>query len=472
MIQRLLSQLVLPVIVIGLGVGGLLWLSAKETPPDRVASQPPPLLVETIALPTSVTAFPIQGSGNVVPHREVTLSAEVAGAIIAKGETIESGRHVRAGTPLLQIDPQRFELQVNELDSELKQVAADIKQLQTEESGLDGLIKLAQQELKIAEIASKRLTGLATKNAITDSEREAVERTELQARNALRLLENRKDAIPIRRERLEAQRKLTEFQRDQAQLNLTRTGITAPFDGIITVVAVEKGNYVQTGDMLLKLEDTSSVDVECSLRMEDLYWLWTSESATPQRSRTQSVQPASVSNANQASNQYEVPAINADVSCEIAGEKFHWNGVLSRYENGGVDRKTRTIACRVTVTNPLRKDSTKGPPTLMRGMFVTVTLRVTPKDRLWRIPNRAVQPNGQVWSVKDERLRVHRVQKAKMLPDAVLVRAQEIDLQQGDRISVTQLVTPVDGSQVRELKIDDAVAPAQTREPDSDEVRR
>jgi len=454
MIRRLISQLVLPIVVVGIGVAGLFWLSAKDAPPERVAKLPPPLLVETIALPKEVSRFPILVSGNVVPRCEVTLSAEVSGAIIVKGEAINAGRHVRVGTPLLQIDPRRFELQVNEFDSELKQVAADIKQLKTEESGINSLIELAERELALAESASKRLNTLANKNAVTDSELDAVERTELQARNALRLLKNRHESIPIRMERLEAQQKLTQFKRDQAKLDLSRTRITAPFDGIIAVIAVEKGNYVQSGDMLLKLEETSTVDVECSLRMEDLNWLWSSAEVAAPASNDKSVQPGSVDGVGHVDNRFEVPTINADVTCEIGGDTFHWPGTLSRYENGGIDRMTRTIACRVTVANPLRKGSKNGPPTLMRGMFVTVTLQVTPREKLWRIPMRAVQPNGQVWSVNEDRLRSHKVSPSKVLPDAVLVRANQTDLKVGDRLVVTQLVTPVNGSPVRVVSVD------------------
>ena len=110
MFQRLLSQIFLPVLIIAIGVSGLLWLSAKDAPPERVAKQPAPLLVETIELQPGVSSFQIHVGGNVVPRREVTLSAEVAGVVVFKGDAVESGRHVQKGTPLLQIDPARFEL--------------------------------------------------------------------------------------------------------------------------------------------------------------------------------------------------------------------------------------------------------------------------------------------------------------------------------------------------------------------------
>jgi multidrug efflux pump subunit AcrA (membrane-fusion protein) len=424
----------------------MLWLSAKDAPPDRVARQPTAPLVETVELKADVGRFAIHVNGNVVPCREITLSAEVAGNVIFKGEPIESGRHVLKGTTLLQIDPARFELQVSALGSELKQVDADIRRLAIEEEGTKSLIQLAQREAEIAMAALNRLKTL--KNAVTDAQLESVERTELQARTALSLLVNQRDLIPIQRERLQAQRMLTELKQQQAQLNLDRTRIVAPFTGVITAVMVEQSNYVQTGDVLFMLEDTSAVDVECSLRLDDLYWLWDSNAANV------SPRISSITHAEKTDDPgsaFEVPPANAVVTGEVAGREFQWRGVLARYEGRGVDRKTRTVPCRVTVSEPLRVGAVDGPPTLMRGMFVTVTLDVMPRTRLWRIPTRAIQPDGQIWTVVDGKLRVHSVKPAKVLPDSVLVRADSTDFKAGDRLVVTQLVTPLDGIRIREL---------------------
>ncbi len=471
MFQRLLSQIFLPVLIVAIGVGGLLWLSAKDAPPERVAKQPAPLLVETIELQPGVSDFQIRVGGNVVPQREATLSAEVAGMVIFKGDAVESGRHVQKGTSLLQIDPARFNLQVAELGSELKQADADLRRLEIDEEGTKALIQLAQREADIATSASKRLKSLAAKNAVTESELEAVERTELQARNALRVLFNVRDSIPIRRERLQAQQQLTELKQQQAQLNLDRTRIVAPFTGVITAVHVEQNNYVQTGDVLLKLEDTSAVEVECSLRMDDLYWLWNANGSdgksyglnnrdnptavSPTDPGLENVAGAARSEAPaNAGNAFEVPAADATVICDIAGRKFHWKGKLSRYEGRGINRKTRTVACRIRVSEPVRAEATDGPPTLMRGMYVTVALNVSPRVRLLRIPTRAIQPDGQVWTVEDGLLRVHSVKPAKVLPDSVVVRADSTNLKAGDRVVITQLVTPFDGSRVREITTD------------------
>ena len=477
-LRHLLTELTLPALIVALGTGGLMWLSAEDAPPARVARQPPPLPVETVTLQDADLEFPIHVNGNVVPHREVTLSSEVAGAVVFKNGNVDGGRHVPAGLPLLQIDPERYRLQVDALESELEQVVADLRRLSTEEEGTGALIRLVEREAEITAAASRRLAALAEKGVATDEDKDLVERAELQARNTLRVLVNERELMPVRRERLEAQKKLIELRRQQAQLNLDRCRFVAPFAGALAEVHVEQGDYVQAGDPLLTLEDTSSVDVECSLQMEDLYWLWNSKSRsavdTGQAGEIGESEPpaepdevavadrdVAVASGEAAGNVYEVPSAAATVTATVAGRQFHWSGRLTRFQGRGVNRRTRTVLCRVTVDRPVRSDMEDGPPALLRGMFVTVTLHVAPRTPLLRLPAAAVQPDGQVLTVVDKVLRVHTVQIARRLPASVLVRADSTQLRPGDRLVVTQVTTPLDGSPVRELPGNLSAMPAE-----------
>ncbi len=440
MLQRILTTFIAPALIISIGLLAFFWLRAHSEPPPRERQPPIPPLVQTIVLQSTETRFDIRVGGNVVPHREVTISAEVSGAIVSKATEAKGGRHVRQGVPLLQIDPAKYLLAVKEFDGEKNQILEDLRRVDVEESGTVALIEIAEQESQLATQELARLRSLKSKNAATDTDVDRAASAELKARNALRVLHNIRELIPVRRERLQVQLKLVGLRRQQAQRDLDRTQITAPFDGIITSAAVEQGNFVQSGDVLLKIEETASVEVDCSLRTDDLYWLWNS-SASP---------PAAENNEDADRVFFEVPAADATVTYDVAGREFAWQGRLSRYEGGGIDRKTRTVTCRVVVVKPKRGDAGDGPPALMRGMYVTVSLGVTPRIRLWKIPNRAVRPNGQIWTVEDGQIRIHEVQAARVLPDAVLVRVESTDLKAGDRMVVSQLATAFDGMQVRE----------------------
>ncbi|MBP89688.1 MAG: hypothetical protein CMJ64_23770 [Planctomycetaceae bacterium] len=442
MLRRALSTILAPVIIITAGLLAFFWLKAQDAPPERTRVPPSPPIVATIEFDAVEAGFDIHVGGNVVPSREVTISAQIAGAVVAKSNDVEGGRYVSQGTSLLQIDPASYELEVQSLGSELNQVAQDLRRAEVEAEGNAALIQIAESKRKLATQELKRVTSLFESNAVAETEVDEAQRFELEASNALRTLHNVRDLIPTRRTRLEAELKLVELRQQQAQLSLDRTRVVAPFDGIITNDAVELGDFVQPGDVLLEIEDTASIEVQCNLRTDDLYWLWNSHQPGPTEETGN----------NESSDRatFEVPRAPATVTYSVGGEEFHWQGELARFEGRGIDETTRTVPCRVIVSEPRRDEATDGPPALMRGMYVTITLPVSPRVRLWKIPNRAVQPNGQVWTIEGDELRIHEITPARVLPDSVLFRADATDLKVGDRIIVSQLATAFEGMQVRE----------------------
>jgi multidrug efflux pump subunit AcrA (membrane-fusion protein) len=430
--------------IIAAGLIAFFWLRSLNAPPERTRLPPTPPFVETMVFDPSESRFEIRVGGNVVPRREVTISAEVSGTIVAKVDHLQGGRHVAQATPLVQIDPTSYDLVVEELSSELKQVAEDLRRIDVDTSGNAALVEIAESKLKLAAEELARAKSLFAKNVTAEADLNQVETSHLEARNVLRLLQNDRDLIPIRRKRLQAQLKLTELRQQQAQLNLDRTSIVAPFDGIISHDAVELGNFVQPGDVLLKIQETASFEIECSLRTDDLYWLWNSRQSQPLDDAGGDDHPDR--------EIFEVPRVSATVTYTVGGQAFHWQGRLARYEGRGIDRTTRTVPCCVIVSEPKRNDAGDGPPALMRGMYVTVTLEAAPRMRLWQIPNRAMQPNGQVWTVESGRLRIHEVKPARVLPEGVLIRADQADLKPGARLVVSQLATAFAGMQVREAQ--------------------
>ena len=442
MFRRTYSPAIGPVLILASGLIVFLWLSLQHAPPERTRVPPSPPLVEVIEFKPGNPRFQIQVSGNVVPSREVTISAQVSGNVVAKSDHLESGRYVEHGSVLLRIDPASYQLEVQEVASELKQVQQDLRHIAAETKGTAALVRIAERKLELATQERARMESLFGDAAVSETSLNEARQLELQANNALRALQNTRDLIPIRRGRLDATLTLANVRQQQAQLRLDRTRIVAPINGIITVDGVEVGDFVQAGDVLLAIEETAAAEVECNLRTDDLYWLWNSDLASdaePQRrDADQAARPA-----------FEIPRVPATVTYRIAGDQFQWQGVLSRYHGGGIDQATRTVPCRVLVSGRRRKYEAVGPPALMRGMYVTVTLTIKPRIHLWRIPLRAVQPNRQIWTVHDNKLCIQEVKPARVLSSSMLIRAEASTLKPGDRIIVSQLATAFDGMQVR-----------------------
>ena len=186
----------------------------------------------------------------------------------------------------------------------------------------------------------------------------------------------------------------------KARLDLQRTQVFAPADGVIVSDFVEQDSYVQRGTLLLTLEDTAKAEVKCKLQMEDLYWLWDlSSPSAGSLSRRRRRTPTTFRRRTWRS----FIVWRATTIWSTSGKVD-----LTRYDGLGLDEKTRTVPCRVVVDEPRQRTSThsSGPPALLRGMYVTIRIQVDPQTPLLDIPEVAVRPGNKVWRVRNGKLAI------------------------------------------------------------------
>jgi multidrug efflux pump subunit AcrA (membrane-fusion protein) len=266
----------------------------------------------------------------------------------------------------------------------------------------------------------------------------------LGAQNALTSQENLAKLLESRRARLESARDLVGTQLDKAKLDLARTQIVAPIDGVVVEDLVEVDSFVQRGTPLVKLEDTSAVEVECNLLLEELNWIWK--------------RAAENSQAIPTASGYELPPTPVTVAFSLEGQEYTWQGVLARFDGVGIDPMTRTAACRVVVEKPQQVHTASaatagrsaGPPALLRNMFVTVRIHIDSSTPLLQLPEFAVRPGARAWRVRDGRLEIRQIQIARREEDSVLFHPSEDGLQAGDRIVISPLATAFEGMAVSE----------------------
>jgi multidrug efflux pump subunit AcrA (membrane-fusion protein) len=242
----------------------------------------------------------------------------------------------------------------------------------------------------------------------------------LAARNALQTHDNQKRLLQTRRNTTEISRQLVEVRLEKAHLDLKRTEVKAPVTGVVVEEMVEEDSFVPIGAAMAKIEDISTVEVRCSLQMEELYWLWRQpkpETDSPYRATAFSLEPPGLLEAGEdhvapKSGQaaYQIPRADVTVSYELGGRRYSWQGRLDRFEGIGVDERTRTVPCRVVVPNPREVtledangavSSDAGPRALVRGMFVRLRIHAQPDASLVRIPEQAIRPGGKVFVVRD-----------------------------------------------------------------------
>ena len=455
----------LPLVILVVSVIGFFLLS-------RFLKTDPVVEAPTVALPevrvdlvhSQDGGMKIETDGVVVPYREVSIAAEVAGRIVEKSEVCQAGHFVTAGTPLVKIDPQDYLLEVERLEEEVQQADIMLDELKEELVGVLSLIELADQEVALRQRELKRQRSLS--GVVTSSDMERAEANELAARSAAVTQRNRKRLLETSRSRLESARDLVKSKLRKAQLDLKRTQIVAPADGVVVSDAVEADGYVQKGTQLLVFEDTSKTEVKCKLEMEDLFWLW--------NRRAMSNSAPTLPTTGRA---YEIPETPVRVVYRLAWRKdieFVWEGTLSGYDGIGLDEKTRTVPCRIVVNEPQAQTKHRrgvsatdasvslpglsGPPALVRGMFVTVRLQLDPDVQLLRLPEETLRPGNTVWCVRDDRLLIVPVYFVSLETDyeqgtprrfALIYVNDPSQLAEGDKVVTSPLASVSHGMQVK-----------------------
>lgn len=438
-----LPRIVIPVAILAVGGAALIVIGGGKEPgkPADVPELAP--LVETARVEAHEEGLAIETDGLVVPFREINLAAEVGGRVSAKSRQCQAGTYVEAGQLLLEIDPRTYELDVLRLEREVDQAEANLEELKVEGSNTESLIELAEEDLELQRGELERMRELWTRKSTSEASLDEAKRAELTARNSLTSLENQLRMTAARRNRLRQAKALAEARLELARVDLSRTQVHAPVDGVVVRTHVEEGGYVQPGAQLVTLEDTSAVEVTCSLQVEELGWLW-------EHAGIESEDASS-----DARRDYQLPQVPVTVTYNVRGRRYGWDGILDRYDGLGLNEKTRTVPCRVLVSEPregraLAEDSRRrGPRALVRGMYVTVQLRMGSRTPLLKVPKRAVRPGNQAWRVREGRLHIVDLDMAQATDRWALVRADAGDWVAGDQVVVTPLSAVHDGMSVR-----------------------
>ncbi|MEZ6050983.1 MAG: HlyD family efflux transporter periplasmic adaptor subunit [Planctomycetaceae bacterium] len=440
-----------PVAMVAIGIGGFMVFGQRPETPPREINHNVVAAVESAGVEQADGSFTIELDGVALSYRQVTHAAQVAGEVVEKVEQCRSGHYVSEGQYLLQIDPTNFQLEVERLQVQIEQADANLKEADIEIENAESLIELAKEDLELQKENLNRVKQLMTRGASTDTQLDAARKQELTARNSLRTLQNQLAAVKQRKITLESSRKLSETQLKRAKVDLDRTKVTAPIAGTLITVSVEEGDYVKAGDPLFRTNDSSTMEVSCQLRVEELYWVWLQAGNMKLTDNTPS-------DLDLFGSQLELPNVPVEVAFDFRGVEYLWDGVLSRYDGTGLDPATRTVPCRVRVDEPTKVrvggNGVAGrvaPPTLFSGMYVKVRIPVASPVPMLKVPLPAIRPNDEVWVVQDGTLHVMTVDVARFEGNSVLLIAKPAGLQAGDRVITSPLAAVEEGMSVEDL---------------------
>jgi len=349
------------------------------------------MLVDVIPAKKGTFKPVIEATGTVQPVEDVNLSPLVSGQIIRRDPAFTPGGFVKKNQVLLQIDPADYR-------NTLELRKSEFMQSQTTLDTEMGRQQIAEQDLQL--IADDSLFG---SNPLSQEERQLVLRKpQLNAVKAT--IGAAKAAV------------------DQANLNLERTTIRAPFDAHILSQNVTKGSLVAQGDILGRIVGTESYWVMATVPVSKLQWL---------RFPNQ--------------NSDEGAAVRIENSSAWAEDAYR-EGYLDR-QIGALDNQTRLARVLVKVRDPLATSKElAGKPKLMIGTFVEVNIQAEPLSNVVRLSRSYVRGNETVWVMKDNKLEIRKV-KIVMTDDTYAYISD--GLEDNEQIVVTDLSTVSNGIGLR-----------------------
>ena len=441
-ILKTIVSWVLPLVILGAAIAGYLFLGGPKIPPRKDKEPPKAMAVRTSPIESQTVGIDLEVDGVVVPLREVTLGAEVSGRVLRKAEACNEGQLVTKGEVLFEIDPRDYELDVARLEKELAQAGLSIEEVDEELIQNATSTDLARRQVELARREAARLAGLKADKIVTESEHDRAVRDELTAANSLTMLEGQKRVLAKRRIRLLEAQSLAATMLEKAKLDLSRTRISSPVEGIVVEDKVEQDSFVAKGAPLVTIEDTTATEVKTSLRMDEVGRVWGGRNA--------------------AEGGHGFPEVPAKVVFTVDDRRYEWDGVLSRQEGRGLDEKTRTLPCRVRVPEPTKLRALdrygaplptlppEAPRSLLRGMFVEVWLHVDVAQPLVSVPQEAVRPTGDLFVMREGRLTILRPKPFHAAAGRIVFDERESGLTAGDRVVVSQLSNPRDGMELTE----------------------
>ena len=226
------------VILVLLAAGGYAWWHFRAQPDEAGA-----IKYITAEVKKGDIAQTVLASGSIQPFKSVKVGAQVSGEISAL--SVKIGDKVKTGDPIAEIDAST---QQNTRDSAAASLASS-----------KAALTAAQAKLREAQQNFNRQQELVKKGAAARESLDAAQATLKSAQSAV--------------DQAKADIRKSQLELDNAGLRLGYTSVTAPMDGVVISVAVEKGqtvNAVQDSPTLVTLAQTNTMTVEAEIAEADV----------------------------------------------------------------------------------------------------------------------------------------------------------------------------------------------------------
>ena len=260
--------------VLALASGGAWWYTQKQAASDvqyRTSK------IERGSLQASVSA-----SGAVNPVTQVSVGTQVSGQI--KELYVDFNSEVKAGQLIALIDPETFEYRVRSAQADLDATRAQVLTAQANVASSNAQVSRAKLDLAEAQRDLERQQTLVDKQFVTQSVADKARALVGNLAESVKVAEAQMAVTASQVKSAQASVAQREATLAQARIDLTRTKITSPVNGIVIKRSIEKGQTVAASlsspELFVIAQNLQDMQVDASIDESDVGKIRTGQKAT------------------------------------------------------------------------------------------------------------------------------------------------------------------------------------------------
>jgi RND family efflux transporter MFP subunit len=359
------------VLLIGGGLSYAILVGKPRPEPETPSAAVLPVVEVVLAAP-AVRALSVETQGTVRPLREIKLVSQVGGRVEEVSPRFAQGAFFAANEPLVKVEGIDYEFAIARAESQVEAA----KQRVAEEEG-----RALQAKREWRDLGSVQANALFLRKPQLASARAA--------------------------------QRASEADLASAQLDLSRTETSAPFNGRISEKYVDIGQFVAPGTAIATVYDTDVAQVRLPLtdRQVALLDLPLNYDDEPLAATSRA---------------------HVRLRTRFGNREWEWEGRLVRTD-ASIDVDSRVVYAVAEIEKPFARDPQSERPPLSPGLFVSATISGRQLSEVTQLPRPALLNDGSVMIVNgEERAEPRPVTVLQSDPAHVWVQG----LEKGERVIV------------------------------------
>lgn len=409
----MLKRVVYPLVIVLVAIATFMGL--KQSKPEKVVIEQAEKIwrVNTVSVSIQQISPEITLYGRVETPRNSTLKSALVADVLSTD--VLEGAEVTAGQLLLTLDDTDMQLLVAQRQADLAEIealmASETQRFKRDQSLLEQQTAL----LQLADNAVNRSKKLEQSRLASQSTLDDAQANKQRQMVTLKQLNFDIAEHPARNAQIQAQFKRAQSLLKQAEVDLERTKVTAPFSGRISQLNVSIGERVRTGDTLLSLYDLDNLEVRAQI---------------PGRY---------INQVHNMMNLSQVLEAKASLNQQSLAFKLERLSGEVKIDSGGIDGLFSISGNQSTIA---------------LGTFIELKLKLAQQNDVVALPFNALYGLDHVYRIKDGYLQSVSIERVGESTNdqgqkQLLLRSQ--DLHQGDQIVSTQLPNAITGLRVEAL---------------------